>query len=499
MILWDKTEEIYGVTIATATQKDTIIAQCSKCKGEFKKNHKAYKQSIKIKPYLCPQCGHSTSAYRKKQSRNTAANWQVGAYEKMKRPKTHAPHSEATKRKIGEQSKILWADDDFRSRVIDNSIVAHNTPEYKNKMQIIGEQLKPTLRDKSIALWQDPAYRDKHIAITNSEEYKAKQRASHATPDYLKQCAERLALQPKVSNIQTVLYSILDDLGVAYYREHADKPDDSQCRIGPYSFDCVIPRSGDKTLLIECQGDYWHSRPKSQARDLSKSSYINDNLGNTYELKYLWEHEFSNKDRIIETLKLWLGLATPTLQDFEFDDITIKRAVSKDYILLLSKYHYLANAGRGGIAYGAYLNDELIAVCVFSPLIRQNITVKNYETAEIRELSRFCIHPNYQKKNFGSWFIAKCLNLLPSNYKCIIAYSDTTYNHLGTIYKASNFKQDRKVRPDYWYVAENGWVMHKKTLYNRARKMSMTEKQFADTYGYGKSYGREKLRFTYER
>ena len=55
---------------------------------------------------------------------------------------------------------------------------------------------------------------------------------------------------------------------------------------------------------------------------------------------------------------------------------------------------------------------------------------------------------------------------LNSKYKLIISYCDTTFNHDGAVYKAANFILDGEVKPDYWYVDEGGWVMHKKTLYS---------------------------------
>ena len=148
------------------------------------------------------------------------------------------------------------------------------------------------------------------------------------------------------------------------------------------------------------------------------------------------------------------------------------------------------------MAFGAYISDTLMAVCVFSPLIRQNLPF-DYETT--RELSRLCIHPQYQKKNFASWFISKCINLLQPTYKTIIAYSDTTFNHYGTVYKASNFTLDSIIKPDYWYVCKDGWVMHKKTLYEQARSLHMTENAFAEKYGYSKMFGYNKYRYKYVR
>jgi len=335
--------------------------------------------------------------------------------------------------------------------------------------------------------------------IFGSDAFRSKCRKRWQDPEFKEKMAIVLANQPRVSSLQTILYSILDDLGVKYYREHEDGPADSQCVIGPWTFDCVIPRKDRPDLLIECQGDYWHSRREAISKDKAKASYIANNFSDQYELKCIWEHEFLNKDKIVELLKYWLGITQLELIDFDFKKVEIHDCPAQDYKLLLSKYHYLPNAGRGGIAYGAYLHDRLIAVCVFSPLVRQNINVDGYDQSEIRELSRLCIHPRYQKKNFASWFVSRCVKQLDDKFRCIISYCDTTFNHDGATYKACNFVQDKIIKPDYWYVSPDGWVTHKRTLYGHACKMSMTEAGYAAAHGYSKVYGREKLRFFYDR
>lgn len=53
------------------------------------------------------------------------------------------------------------------------------------------------------------------------------------------------------------------------------------------------------------------------------------------------------------------------------------------------------------------------------------------------------------------------------------------------------------MKPSYWYVDRDGWVMHKKTLYNHARSLKMTEKEFSDKYEYVKVFGGKKYRFLY--
>lgn len=80
----------------------------------------------------------------------------------------------------------------------------------------------------------------------------------------------------------------------------------------------------------------------------------------------------------------------------------------------------------------------------------------------------------------------------------IVSFADTTIGHTGTIYKASNFKLDGITSGSHYYVSKTGFIMHKKTLYNRAVKMGMTEKEFAIKYEYTKKKTGEKIRYIYE-
>ena len=82
--------------------------------------------------------------------------------------------------------------------------------------------------------------------------------------------------------------------------------------------------------------------------------------------------------------------------------------------------------------------------------------------------------------------------------KVVVAYSDETAGHRGIIYKASGFRLDRTVNPDYWYVDDEGWVIHKRTLYGRACKMSLTEGEYALKHKFRKVIGGVKYRFVRE-
>ncbi len=391
--------------------------------------------------------------------------------------------------------QLIWTDDK-RAEMSEIQKKLWSDPvkcqKIKEVMQIIWAD--PAMREADSErlkkIWADPIMRQ-----ADAERTKKKWQ----DPAYIEKMAKVRAMQPRVSSIQTMLYSILDDLKIKHYREYPDKPADQECLIGPYNFDCVVPRGNGKTLAIECHGDYWHSLDRSIRVDKSKATYLERYCGTTHELKYLWEHEFGCKDRIVEIVKHWMGLKKLEVNEFSFDNIEIRTPPAVEYRLLLSKYHYLANAGRGGTVFGAYLGDTLIAVCVFSRLIRQNIDTGKYTADQVLDLSRLCVHPGYQKQNFASWFVSRCIRSLDQKIKLIISYCDKTFNHDGAIYKALNFKQDKVIRPDYWYASQDGWVMHKKTLYNRAIRLSLTESAFAEKFDYRKVFGAEKIRFVLER
>ena len=495
MIDWNKTKKEFGVLPSNYSFNSTVCVICDKCGKDGIKKIRSKKNVVDGQmEWMCMSCHVTKPNTRKKKSEASKKMWRD---EKIRNKIVNSIDYD----EVGKKNKELW-----------------NDPEYRNKITKHIHENKKVLSDKIKEKWKDPDYRNKMMDLYQTDEWRS-QRSKIASDawsdedyrnkmsklsserwndeDYRNKMSKAREHTYKVFNIQHILYSILDDLNIKYYREYNHKENDKETKIGPYSFDCVIPLK-DKTLLIECQGDYWHSIKGSESKDKAKATYIEKYHPNC-ELKCVWEHEFSCKDKIIELIKYWCGITNIELIEFNFKDVQIKQCKAKEYKSLLEKYHYLANAGRGGMAhgtFGAYLENQLIAVCVFSPLVRQNMPRDNDST---RELSRLCIHPRYQKRNFASWFITRCIKQLPDKYKTIISYCDTTFNHDGAVYKACNFKLDGEVKSDYWYTNEDGWVMHKKTLYNKASKMKMKEKEFADANGYKKIYGKKKLRFVFSK
>jgi len=405
-----------------------------------------------------------------------------------------------TPEKRSAQSKALWSRPEFRAKITATSTAANTTDEYRAAQST-----------RTSELWKDDGYKKRvsagvteallsleararisaglHQRYLEDPNYRLAvgeaARKRFADDEYRMRMAVIRANQPSISGLQIALYSFLGDLGVSYEREGP------ATAIGHYVFDCLVKRPNDRKLLIECQGNYWHSLPGAAARDRAKFTYINRYFPD-HEIMYIWEHEFGTKDRVLDRLKLKLGIAIPTVT-FSFKEIEVAEADSKEVRSFLDQYHYIGGS-RGGRAIVARHQQQVIGCVLFSRLIRQNHQAL---PADAIELSRLCIHPSYHKHNFASWLVSRAIKM--SGYRSIVAFADTTVGHLGTVYKAANFKLHHTTQSDYWYVDKDGYVMHKKTLYNRAVNLKLTEAEFADKYGYIKKWGGPKLCFLHQK
>jgi GNAT superfamily N-acetyltransferase len=456
MIDWTDTTARFGYNNIPSARRPKVVCACDKC------GKKAI-ITIRIKsrvidnqmPWICHSC------VKKNESSNISARmkkqWQDADYKKERQ----------------EGTKKLLEDEGFRKKHKDS------LTKTKSQPTILTQRASASAR----ALWRNDDYRAKTLAAIAAS--KEKLRAVRDSESYKTAVAKSFAEHRPHSSIQLLLYNILDSLGVQYEREGI------ATRVGYYSFDCLI-YANDKKLLVECQGDYWHELSRVQSRDKAKFTYISSYFPE-YEILYIWEHEFYCKDKVIDKIKSRLGISTLNVE-FSFSDVKIVCDYpNHDVRNFLDSYHYI-NRGRNGMNFCAIHKGEMIACAVFNRPLRQT-TAQQFRLAneDVFELARFCIHPSYQKKNFASWLISKMLKLVKC--KIIVAYSDSTVGHRGTIYKASNFKLHHVVPADYWYVDKSGHVMHKKTLYDRATRMGLKEAAFAEKYGYIKKYGGEKLCF----
>lgn len=114
---------------------------------------------------------------------------------------------------------------------------------------------------------------------------------------------------------------------------------------------------------------------------------------------------------------------------------------AKEYIRL---NHYSHGCHNGmSPTYGLFDGNKLIGVLGFatpcSENVRASIFGKQYKDNVI-ELHRLHIK-DCTPKNTESWFISRCLKLLKQKRpekQCVVSFADSTINHTGIIYRATN-------------------------------------------------------------
>ena len=134
----------------------------------------------------------------------------------------------------------------------------------------------------------------------------------------------------------------------------------------------------------------------------------------------------------------------------------------------LEKNHYLSKQGysyRSSFIYGLLTEDGmLIGVAVFHTVSAWETAkgcfgLENKEQKGIWELGRFALDPEYNGRNFGSWFLSRCIKLLrhDTNVRALISYADADY-HSGYLYQATNFKYYGLTAPrkDFWVKQPDG-------------------------------------------
>jgi hypothetical protein len=519
MIDWDETILRLGVTIKNVTQKKKVILKCDECGIIKEADYKQAKRSMRKGFTLCISCAAKKSRQlfkdnydksdidrSKSLSETYLKKWQDKSYKESQLRVINQD-----KARCSRVAKELWKNNDYRNKVVNKVKSNYSDPEFRKKMDSIynSEEYREKLQDH----WKDNEYRSKMLSVWEDERF---------YNDFVKQCSKfskelwrrpghkekmlkilnsakhrekmvdiQLKNPGKLSPLQYRLYQILSAMGINYYEEGY------KTKIGYYVFDCIIPKQDKmkKNIAIECHGEFVHHRPGKRKKDKAKETYLLSYFGDQYDLKVLWGRWFLFRGKIESLISEWMDNKIEYEQiDFSFNDIMIREDITyKDATKFLSEYHYLYTCPRGSKYFGAFLEDKMVAIGLFSPLIRQNIVIGNFVRSDVLEISRFCIHPNYHKKNFASWFLSRCMRRVEC--KVVIAYADKTIGHDGTIYKASGFSLDRIVKPDYWYIDDKGFVMHKRTLYGYASRNSMRESDYAEKYNYSKIYGDEKYRY----
>lgn len=283
------------------------------------------------------------------------------------------------------------------------------------------------------------------------------------------------------SALERRLCEILDDINIEY---------SVQSSLEEFRYDFGLCND---EILVEVQGSYWHTRKQRRQRDAFKQK-----LAKKYGKKLLiiWDYQLSN----IEFVKYKI-LNAINRPNFDFSNLSVSNVDWSEAKQLLMQWHY-QQCGRSGTCFGVKIGSDLVACAVFASPTRLEISRKqNFAHSDVLELTRLVIHPKYQANNFCSWLISRCIRNIRSSMpwiKLLISFSDPTFGHDGTIYRASNWILDGETPASYWYYhRRENKIYHKKSIWNTAKKKGLTEPDYAKTKHLLKVWGLPKLRFIY--
>ena len=121
------------------------------------------------------------------------------------------------------------------------------------------------------------------------------------------------------------------------------------------------------------------------------------------------------------------------------DTYTVRKIMSFECREWFLKKHYAKRLPSTSYAYGLY-KDNLIGICSYGrpvahTLVKSAFTGKFQDT--FLELNRLVVDEGL-KKNVLSFFVSRTLRKLPSP-NVIVSYADTSQNHHGYIYQATNW------------------------------------------------------------
>ncbi len=166
----------------------------------------------------------------------------------------------------------------------------------------------------------------------------------------------------------------------------------------------------------------------------------------------------------------------------------------KDFI---ETWHYSKNINglKSNYCFKLLDNNKLIGAMMYGQIAMANVW-KKYVNSEdqLIELRRLCCIDD-TPKNTESYFIGYTLRWLQKNteIKKVISYADETYNHQGTIYKASNFKHigmTNKVK----VIVYNNKLYHDKTIRTKYKgKLKPYCKKIKDALDVGTAFYKDTL------
>lgn len=203
----------------------------------------------------------------------------------------------------------------------------------------------------------------------------------------------------------------------------------------------------DYNIAIEYNGLLYHSEEfgkKDRNFHLNKTKLCNEK---NITLIHIFEDEWILKKDIIKS-KL-THIFNKTQNKIHARKCSIKQILNIEKNLFLDKNHLLGNT-FSTISYGAYYNNELVAVMSLNN--KRNMSNPNGDISEY-ELNRFCIKNFHSINGIGNRLLQKFI----SDYspKKIISFAERTWTNFSdnNFYTNLGFKLIKKLPQDYKYFS----------------------------------------------
>lgn len=287
------------------------------------------------------------------------------------------------------------------------------------------------------------------------------------------------------SKAEIEINQFLESLGISNIIRHDRKVLDSKKEL-----DFYLP---DYNLAIEFNGLYWHSYQINNDKNYH-SNKTDECLSKGIQLIQIFEDEWENKRDIVKSkITYLLNKCNNRLHARKCQIKEIPSSLKNQFLI----ENHLQGKDICKYSYGAFYNDELIAVMTFSNFSKakgRTVTVNQYE------LSRFCIRKYISCSGLFSKMFKFFINQIKPEK--LVTYADRRWS-VGDVYEKL-FEKILVTKPNYWYIKPNELKRYHRYTYRKSELKNMTnyneeltEQQIMTKEGFGIIYDCGNIRYEY--
>lgn len=170
----------------------------------------------------------------------------------------------------------------------------------------------------------------------------------------------------------------------------------------------------------------------------------------------------------------------------------------------ISTFHYSKTTPDSTqYAFAGYYKDKLAGIVLYgtgSNNKQYSYLINDIQKGQYIELTRLW-SPDGMPKNTESKLISESLKMLPKEIKLVISFADSSKNHVGYIYQATNWYYVGKTNSTTMLIDEEGIIRHNKSIniyrLRHDELKTKTSKEIMDIYGWRKIEGGVKHRYCY--